>query len=79
MTVTELARLLATQISQGRGGHQVALFQWQHGWEALTEVVPRDGADVLELYSNTGGAPAPAEEDDDLLGIPADDDFDDLI
>lgn len=68
MTVQELAKLLATHISQGRAHHQVALHQWQHGYQDLTALEPRDASGVLELYSNTADAPPAAADDvDDLL------------
>ena len=68
MTVQELAKLLATHISQGRAHHQVALHQWQHGYQDLTAIEARDANRVLELYSNTAETP-PASVDDveDLL------------
>lgn len=65
MTVQELAKLLATHISQGRAHHQVALHQWQHGYQDLTALEARDASRVLELYSNTGHAPV--TDVDDLL------------
>lgn len=68
MTVQELAKLLATHISQGRAHHQVALHQWQHGYQDLTAIGARDASRVLELYSNTADAPpAPADDVEDLL------------
>ena len=68
MTVAELAKLLATHISQGRAHHQVALHQWQHGFQDLTAIEARDASGVLELYSNTADAPpASADDVDDLL------------
>lgn len=68
MTVTQLAKLLATHISQGRAHHQVVLHQWQHGYQNLTALEPRDASGVLELYSNTADAPpASADDVDDLL------------
>ena len=68
MTVQELAKLLATHLSQGRAHHQVALHQWQHGFQDLTAVEARDASRVLELYSNTADAPpAPADDVEDLL------------
>ena len=68
MTVAELAKLLATHMSQGRAHHQVALHQWQHGFQDLTAVEARDANRVLELYSNTADAPpAPADDVEDLL------------
>ena len=68
MTVQDLAKLLATHISQGRAHHQVALHQWQHGYQDLTAIEARDASRVLELYSNTADAPpAPADDVEDLL------------
>ena len=68
MTVQELAKLLATHISQGRAHHQVALHQWQHGLQDLTAIEVRDANRVLELYSNTAEAPpASADDVEDLL------------
>lgn len=63
MTVIELAKLLASHISQGRGHHTAALFQWQHGSEPVTEAIPREGCETLELYSGT----APADDTSDLV------------
>lgn len=68
MTVQELAKLLATHISQGRAHHQVALHQWHHGYQDLTAIEVRDANRVLELYSNTADAPpASADDVEDLL------------
>lgn len=67
VTVQDLAKLLAVHIAQGRARHEVALFQWEHGSEPLTDVEPRDAVPVLELYSNTHPAPASASDVDDLL------------
>lgn len=68
MTVQELAKLLAAHISQGRAHHQVALHQWQHGYQDLTAIEARDASRVLELYSNTADAPpASADDVEDLL------------
>lgn len=81
MTVTELARQLGIHIAQGRGDHQVALFQWEHAAEGLTEVLARDEAGLLELYSGTVpgavGCASPVVDDlGDLIGA---DDYEDLI
>ncbi len=78
MTITELARLLGSHIAQGRGHYELAVFQWQHGYELVTELVPREGAEVLELYSGTRPVIAPPGDDEDLLGFPAADEPDDL-
>lgn len=68
MTVQDLAKLLATHISQGRAHHQVVLHQWQHGYQDLTAIEARDASCVLELYSNTADAPpASADDVEDLL------------
>lgn len=60
MTVIELAKLLNTHISQGRGNWDVTLFQWEHGQQSLDAVEARPHGS-LDLYSNTG-KPAPASE-----------------
>ena len=68
MTVQDLAKLLAAHISQGRAHHQVALHQWQHGYQDLTALEARDASRVLELYSNTADAPLASVDDvEDLL------------
>lgn len=67
MTVTELAKLLAIHIAQGRGKHTVALFQWQHGSEPVTELQLREGCLTLELYSGTTQAPEPVDDTSDLV------------
>lgn len=67
MTVTDLAKILATHISQGRGKHSVALFQWQHGSEPVTELIPRDPSGVLEIYSGTVPAAEPIDDTSDLI------------
>ncbi len=68
MTVQDLAKLLATHISQGRAHHQVTVFQWQHGGQPLTDLEPRDACGELELYSNTADTPpASADDVDDLI------------
>ena len=80
MTVIELAKALNAYIGQGGGMHEVTLFQWDHGSQPLTDLLPREGTDTLELYSNTGWQPPVTEDEfDDLLGLPADDDFYELI
>jgi len=63
MNVIDLAKILASHISQGRGKHSVALFQWQHGSEPATELIPRDACDVLEIYSGT----VPTDDTSDLI------------
>lgn len=65
MTVIDLAKILASHISQGRGKHSVALFQWQHGSEPVTELIPRDACEALELYSGT--VPATTDDTSDLI------------
>lgn len=67
MTTIELAKLLAIHISQGRGHHTVALFQWLHGSEPVTDLIPREGCLVLELYSGTAPAPEPTDDTSDLV------------
>lgn len=67
MTVQDLAKLLAVHIAQGRARHEVAVFQWEHGSQPLTDVEHRDAVLVLELYTNTRPAPASASDVDDLL------------
>ncbi|MGH9931485.1 MAG: hypothetical protein ACREA9_19940 [Pyrinomonadaceae bacterium] len=52
MTVTDAAKLLAQHIAQGRGDWQMAAFQWQRGSELITDIIPREGVQVLEVYSN---------------------------
>lgn len=78
MNAIELAKLMATNIAQGRGEFEVKLFQWLHQAESITEVLVRPGTNEIELYSGTApaSAAAPTDEDDDLLGF---DDNDDLI
>lgn len=53
MTVTELAKLLAQHIAQGRGEYQMAIFQWNHGMQEFTEIVVREASEVVEAYSGT--------------------------
>ena len=80
MTATELARLLGKLIAQGCGEHQVALFQHQdqEGAELVTEVLVREHADLVELYSGTvPGAVGVSDLVDDLIGDA--DDYEDLI
>lgn len=81
MTAAELARLLGKLIAQGCGEHQVALFQHQdqEGAELVTEVLVREHADLVELYSGTvPGAVGAVIDEEDLLGLPAADEADDL-
>lgn len=67
MTVIELAKLLAAHAAQGRGHHAVALFQWQHGSELVTEIHIREGCERLELYSGTAPATESADDTSDLV------------
>lgn len=53
MTVTELAKLLAQHIAQGRGDYQMAIFQWNHGMQEFTDVLVREANEVVEMYSGT--------------------------
>jgi len=53
MTVTELAKLLAQHIAQGRGDYQMTMFQWNHGMQEFTELVVREANEVVEMYSGT--------------------------
>lgn len=69
ITVRQAAKLLGQHIAQGRGEWNLAAFQWLHGSEMVTDLVPREGVQVLEIYTGT----APAEEHTPT------DDLDDLI
>ena len=71
MTVTELAKILARHIQQGRGEFQVCAHQWNYGCEPATEVLTRDSAAQLEIYTGTEpyAEPAPGHrQDDDDVG-----------
>lgn len=55
MNIIGLAKRLSTMISQGKGKHQIALFQniVEAGSQLVTEAIEREGSDVLEFYSKT--------------------------
>jgi hypothetical protein len=72
MTVIELAKLLSTKISQGKGNFQVAVFQWHEGSQLLGDVLEREGRNEIELYSKPEGAELANPE-------PEADEFDELI
>lgn len=73
MTATELTKLLAAAIAQGRGDFDVCVFQWGTGMEPVTALELRDGNLVVELYSNTVDVKAP------LPNMNPGPDLDDLI
>ena len=52
MKITELAKILSTNISQGRAHFDVAVFQPPegHGCTLVSEVLVRDEAQVVEIY-----------------------------
>ena len=55
MKITELAKILSTNISQGRAHFDVAVFQPPegHGCTLVSEVLVRDEAQVIEIYCGT--------------------------
>jgi hypothetical protein len=67
MTVIELAKLLGTHAAQGRGNYTVAVFQWAHGSQLVTEMHLREGCLTLELYSGTTQAPENVDDTSDLV------------
>jgi hypothetical protein len=67
MTVIELAKLLGTHAAQGRGQWDIAVVQWEHGSQPVTEIHLREGCEALELYSGTTPAPESADDTSDLV------------
>jgi hypothetical protein len=67
VTVIQLAKLLTTKISQGKGNFQVAVFQWHEGSQLLGDVLEREGCNEIELYSQPAAAEPEAEEEFDEL------------
>jgi hypothetical protein len=65
ITVSQAAKLLAQHIAQGRGKWHLAAFQWLHGSEMVTDLIPREGVQVLEIY--TGTAPEKDQTPTDFL------------
>lgn len=65
MTVQELAKRLNTHISQGRAHYRVAAFQWLHGCELVVDLEVREGAQLVEIYTN----PKPVEQEDDTSDL----------
>ncbi len=52
MTAIELAKILGRHIAQGRGEHEVCMFQWGYGAQVVGAALLREGVDAIELYSN---------------------------
>ena len=71
MTIIELAKLLASKISQGKGNWEVTAFQWHEGAQPVGDVLEREATNTIEFYSHPDGAA--------LANPVVEDDLDDLI
>lgn len=72
MKLSDLGRLVAQHLAQGKSDWEVNIFQWEHQSQPVTDFLERPG--ILEFYSDTDGK---AWAGPDLQA--EDDDFDDLI
>lgn len=83
MKLSDLGRLVAQHLAQGKGDWEINIFQWEHQSQPVTDFLERPG--ILEFYSGTDGTvqDCPNEgkwcETLNYGSAPEDDDIDDLI
>lgn len=53
MKLSELGRLVAQHLAQGKADWEVHIFQWDHQSQPVTDFLERPG--ILEFYSGTEG------------------------
>lgn len=55
MKLSDLGRLVAQHLAQGKADWEVNIFQWEHQSQPVTDFLERPG--ILEFYSDTDGKP----------------------
>ena len=76
MKLSDLGRLVAQHLAQGKGDWEVNIFQWEHQSQPVTDFLERPG--ILEFYSNTDGKAQPVRKPEPKQELEHDD-IDDLI
>lgn len=60
MKLSDLGRLVAQHLAQGKGDWEVNIFQWEHQSQPVTDFLERPG--ILEFYSDTDGEAQECQE-----------------
>jgi hypothetical protein len=81
--LSDLGRLVAQHLGQGKGDWEINIFQWEHQSQPVTDFLERPG--ILEFYSGTDGkrqeCPSNGKWQETLNygSAPEEDDYDNLI
>lgn len=76
MKLSDLGRLVAQHLAQGKGDWEINIFQWEHQSQPVTDFLERPG--ILEFYSNTDGEAQVSRKPEPEQAV-EEDDYDNLI